>query len=161
MAIEVIETAASIQRQRFKLIPAVYALVRNEAGDYLLGLRKNTGYADGLWALPAGHLDGKETARAGLRREAREELGIDIGFDDMRVVLVMHRLAPTRECVDFFIEVTRWGGEIRNNEPEFCSALEFFPLDKLPENFIPYERYAFENILKGQSYCEFGWPAAC
>lgn len=157
MAIEIIETEAFRDKPRFKIIPCVYVLLKNAKNEYLLGLRQNTGYADGLWALPAGHLDGQETARQGLKREAKEELDIDVAVDDMDVALVMHRINSSRECVDFFIEVKKWSGELKNNELDFCQSLKFFALDQLPETLIPYERFAFEALRQGKTYCEFGW----
>lgn len=152
-----IETLQAKKKERFKIIPAVYLLLKDENGNYLLGLRKNTGYADGFWGIPAGHLDGNETVRQGLKREAEEELGIHVDVEDMKVVLSMHRLSPSRECVDFFIEIGKWSGNVKINEPDKCEKLEFFSIDKLPENLIPQEKYAFEMIKKGETYCEYGW----
>lgn len=56
---------------RFKLIPAVYLLLRSK-GKILLLRRSNTGYQDGMYSLIAGHLDGDELGTEGLIREAKE-----------------------------------------------------------------------------------------
>lgn len=43
--------------ERHKVVPAVYAVFRD--GDRLLLLRRaNTGYYDGYYSLPAGHVGG-------------------------------------------------------------------------------------------------------
>lgn len=152
-----IETAQAREEKRFKIIPAVYLLLQNEKKEYLFGLRKNTGYADGMWGLPAGHLDGFETMRQGLSREAQEELKIIIAPENMQVILMMHRLAPSRECVDCFIQASQWQGDIVIGEPNKCAELRFFSLNSLPDNIILQEKYALQAIQSGMHYCEYGW----
>jgi ADP-ribose pyrophosphatase YjhB (NUDIX family) len=57
--------------------PAVAALVTDDAGSYLLARRAIEPYL-GLWDLPGGFLDEGEGPLAGLRRELREEAGVDV-----------------------------------------------------------------------------------
>jgi len=54
------------------LMPAVAALVRNEAGHVLFQRRTD----DGLWSLPAGSVDPGETPSQALVREVQEETGL-------------------------------------------------------------------------------------
>ena len=145
----------SNQPQRFKLISAVHLfLLRDE--QVLLLRRFNTGYEDGNYSVIAGHLDGGEEVIAAMIREAREEAGIEIAPQDMRVVGVMHRNASD-ERVDFFLAAGRWRGEIRICEPERCDELAWYPLDNLPANVIPYVRQALENYRAGRWFASFGW----
>ena len=37
----------------------------------------------GMWALPAGYMDYDETPRAALRREVKEETGLDVAVGDV------------------------------------------------------------------------------
>lgn len=123
----------------------------------LLQRRFQTGFEDGNYGVPAGHLDGGETARQGGVREIREEIGIDIKPEDMTVVHVMHRKAINDERIDFFMTASVYAGEITNCEPNKCDDLQFFPLDNLPRNIVEYVKVAIENYQKGISYSEYGW----
>ncbi len=144
--------------ERFKLVAAVHLfLVRD--GRVLLARRRNTGYEDGRYSVIAGHLDGGEEVRAAAAREAREEAGIAIAPDDLAVVGVMHRRAED-ERIDFFLAAGRWTGAIVNAEPHKCDDLAWFPLDRLPENVIPYVRRALDNCRDcpdGMWFDSFGW----
>lgn len=145
----------SNQPQRFKLISAVHLfLLRDE--QVLLLRRFNTGYEDGNYSVIAGHLDGGEEVIAAMIREAREEAGIEIAPQDMRVVGVMHRNASD-ERVDFFLAAERWRGEVRICEPERCDELAWYPLNDLPANVIAYVRQALENYRAGRWFASFGW----
>lgn len=71
--------------ERFKLIGAVHLfLIRNQ--QVLLLRRFNTGYEDGNYSVPAGHLDGGEQIKTAAIREAKEECGIRIAPEDLEVV---------------------------------------------------------------------------
>ena len=55
------------KKERFKLIPAVYLLLRRDE-EVLLLRRANTGYQDGKYGLIAGHLDGDELGTVAMSR---------------------------------------------------------------------------------------------
>jgi len=122
----------------------------------LLARRFNTGYRDGEYSVPAGHLDGDETVFEAGMREAREETGVIIEPNDMRFSSVMHRIEGD-ERVDFFMQVHNWSGEIVNTEPDKCDDLRWVNLDELPDNTIPYVRQAIANHLHNIAFDEFGW----
>ena len=64
-------------KDRYKYICAVY-LILIKGNQILLLKRVNTGYEDGKYSLVAGHMDGNETIKQAMIREAREEAGIAI-----------------------------------------------------------------------------------
>jgi mutator protein MutT len=122
----------------------------------LLSRRYRTGYMDGYYSVPAGHLDGNETIRMAAVREAQEEIGIRIDPADITFAGVFHRHEGD-ERVDFFVRVKEWTGEPVNAEPEKCDELRWTDVKDLPENTIPYVRQAIENFRVGVPFEEFGW----
>lgn len=141
---------------RFTYIGSAYLfLIKDD--EILLQRRFQTGFEDGNYGVPAGHLDGSETAREGCAREIKEEIGIDIKPDDLTVVHVMHRKAEKDERIDFFMTTQAYEGEITNTEPHKCDDLSWFKLDALPENMVEYVRYAIERYRAGDTYSEYGW----
>lgn len=140
---------------RYKLIASGYLiLVRDE--NILLSRRFQTGYEDGKYSLPAGHMEEHETIREGTCREVQEEIGVILKPDNLDLVHVMHR-KDWDERIDFFFTTKKWNGEPKNMEPDRCDDLAWFPLDQLPANTVPYIRAAIENFQKKIWYAEFGW----
>jgi 8-oxo-dGTP pyrophosphatase MutT (NUDIX family) len=140
---------------RHTLPVAVHVLLLR-GSDVLLLLRANTGYEDGNYSVIAGHVEPGEQIVDTAIREAREEAGITVAPDDVRIVGVMHRREDD-ERIDFFVAVRRWVGEIRNGEPEKCAELRWFPLARLPQNVVPYVRRAIEDGPDGSWFDTFGW----
>jgi len=140
---------------RFKLIPEAHLVLMRDS-QILLLKRENTGYEDGNYSIIAGHIDGSETAREAMSREAKEEAGLIIHPDDFFLLHVMHRKASD-ERISFFFTTKIWKGEPRNMEPDKCGDLSWYDLDSLPTNMVPYIRAAIDNILRNEIYSEFGW----
>ncbi len=138
-------------RARF---PVTVHLLFFRENQILLLRRFQTGYADGQYSVPAGHLDGGETVMAAGIREAREEVGVEIDLNDMTFSTVMHRIEDD-ERVDFFIHVHNWQGEPFNAEPEKCDDLCWANVDQLPVNTVAYVRQALGNHLAGIPFDEF------
>jgi len=120
----------------------------------LLLRRFNTGFRDGEYTVPAGHMDGGETVLQSAIREGQEEVGVDIQETDMTFSTVMHRIED-EERVDFFFQVHKWSGEPFNAEPDKCDDLRWVALDQLPENTVPYVRQALSNHLNGVRFAEY------
>jgi 8-oxo-dGTP diphosphatase len=141
---------------RFTYIGSAYLFLIKD-NQILLQRRFNTGFEDGNYGVPAGHLDGGETAREGCAREIREEIGVTIKPEDLTVVHVMHRKAAKDERIDFFMTASVYEGEIVNNEPDKCDDLSWFPLDNLPANMVAYVKVALQHYLKDVMYSEYGY----
>lgn len=143
-------------RTNFPYVGSSYLfLVRNN--EILLQRRFQTGFEDGNYGVPAGHLDGGETSREGCAREVKEEIGIEIKPENLQVVHIMHRKAANDERIDFFMTASIYKGDIQNCEPNKCDDLSWFSLDNLPENTVAYVKAAIEAYKNGVMYSEFGW----
>lgn len=140
-------------RERFKVVPAVYLVLRRD-DQVLLSQRLNTGHMDGYFGLPSGHHDGGETLMQAMCREAKEEIGISITPDDLTFAHVMHRQADDGERVDFYFTCDVGDREVKNCEEEKCSELRWTSIDNLPENTIPVVRQALLAISKAEDYSE-------
>lgn len=144
--------------------PVTVHLLFFRENQVLLLRRFNTGFEDGNYSVPAGHLDGGETIRVAAAREAFEEVGVRIDLDKIAFATVTHRksndiLWGKDERVDFFVHIEAWNGKPFNAEPEKCDELGWWDLDALPGNTIPYIRKAIRNYLEGIPFDEFGWES--
>ena len=145
-------------KERHKAVPASYLLLIKD-GKILLGRRCNTEYMNGMYMVPAGHVEAGEPLTAAMVREAMEEIGIAIHPEDLKLVHTMYRPKSdeTGERLDFFFTAAKWEGIPVNNEPEKCDKLDWFQLENLPGNIVPYVKLAIENILKNIPLSEPEW----
>jgi len=144
--------------ERFRSAVAVHALlIKNR--QVLFSKRANTGYEDGKWSLPAGHVDPGESAVKALLREVFEELGVHVHRRDIQFEHILHKCGPVdrEERIDLFFTCSKWEGEIRNCEPDKCDALQWYDLDSPPVGTISYIAHTLEEIRAGRKFSEFGW----
>ena len=72
------------------LYAAVYVMLQR-GSRVLMSRRANTGFKDGWYTLPAGHVKPGERFVEAAVREAREETGVSILAQDVVVRTLMHR----------------------------------------------------------------------
>ncbi len=125
-------------------------------GKILLSRRFQTGYEDGKYSVPAGHVEDNESLLYSTCREVREEAGLVLKPKDLTLVHVMHRKSNDIR-MDYFFTTNKKGLVPQNMEPHKSDDLRWFPLNKLPTNTIPYIRAAIDNYRKKIIYSEFGW----
>ncbi|WP_069163441.1 NUDIX hydrolase [Nocardia altamirensis] len=141
--------------RRHKVTGDVHLLLRR-GNEVLFGQRHNTGFEDGAWHLPSGHLEADESVVSALIREANEEIGVTIKPDDVQFSHIMHNSSSGGRMA-FFFTVRNWKREPDNREPDKCSALEWFSTDALPDHMIDYCRVAMRSIADGNSFSVYGW----
>jgi len=69
--------------------PKVAVVAFIAADDRVLLIRRSVDPARGLWALPGGYMDAGELPIDALRREVREEVGLDIDVGDLLEIFPM------------------------------------------------------------------------
>lgn len=141
-------------KERLKIIPTVYLILVKD-DEILLSRRYNTGFRDGEYSFPAGHLDGNETLTQAMVREAKEEIGVGVKPENLKLVHVMHRKEPSEERVNFFFTAEKWAGKPKIMESRKCDDLRWFELDGLPDNTIPYIKQAISCFKNKIFYSEW------
>jgi len=111
----------------------VVGAVVTHAGRYLLG-RRAIEPRSGLWTLPAGYLEQRETPEDGARREAREELCAEIVLDGLLAVYTIERLSQVQ-----LIYRARFDGA-------FAAGSETLEAGLFAWDDIPWDAIAFPSV---------------
>lgn len=137
---------------RHKMAVASHLLLENDQGEVLFLRRNGTGYADGQWSVPAGHVDPGETLVEACIREAGEEIGIRLADADVRAALIQHKQdTDGEERIDIFFAAALPPAQMPIiAEPNECDALQWTAADAPPEPLVAYVRAALEAIGEGQ-----------
>ncbi len=143
-------------KTRFKVIAAVYVIMMRD-NKILLSRRCNTGFCDGQYGLPSGHVEEGESVQQALIRETKEEIGITLQATQFTLAHVRSRNAGDGHRLDSFFVCREWNGEPVNLEPEKCDQLSWFDKDDLPSSIIPYIKEVLEHIQQAELYSEEGW----
>ena len=146
--------------EHFKVYSAVFPIIikRYEGQmQVLLSMRKNTGYMDGRWDFAgSGHVDKNESAKQAVARECLEELGIIVKQDNIHFAHLSHRVGRNgeRTYFDIYFTVDSFIGEPFIAEPEKCSELQWFAIDRLPDEIIEIRKQALQLYLEAVPYDE-------
>lgn len=103
----------------------------------LLGKRKSI-HGNGAWSFPGGHLEHKESFEDCVKRETKEEAGIEI--KDIEFIWATNDIFEENEkhYVTIFMKANYASGEIKITEPDKWEKWEWFDVEDLPENlFLP------------------------
>lgn len=145
------------QKERNIARPAVYIILRKD-DEILLMRRQGSGYYDGWYSVPAGHVEAGELPLEALVREIKEELGITLNREHTHFAHAMYRTKhdETGDRADYFFVTTQWKGEPTIREPHKCDDVRWFPFDELPKNMMHHVREAIEYIQNNEFYSELG-----
>jgi len=133
--------------ERFKAAVTVGLILLNDKGQILLQKRCNTGYMDGKYALVAGHLEKNESLINGVIREVEEEINVILNKNNVEFVCII-RDGNNYDYINTYFKYQNYSNEVRNLEPEKCSELKWFDIDNLPDNIIPNDKRAINNMNK-------------
>jgi len=126
-------------------------------GKVLTVFRNNTLKNNNRHGLIGGRCEANETVKAAAIREAFEEVGVILKPEDLHLVHTIHSKEKNEEVLGFYFVAENWEGEPFNKDTSKHACIEWFPLDKLPEDLIPRNRQAIECWKKGIAYSEYGW----
>ena len=127
----------------------VGAILVNPRGQIFLARRgPNAKNERGLWEFPGGSVEFGETLSAALRREMREEYGIEIVVGELLDVVDhilpeegQHWVSPTYLC-------TILSGEPRILEPGKCSEIRWFFPNEVPGDLTMITRENLNHYLQ-------------
>ena len=74
--------------ERFKMRVAVHIILEHN-NEFLLLRKYNTGYEDGKYCFPGGHVEKGEPIHKAMIREAREEIGIEIKDENLNLIHIL------------------------------------------------------------------------
>ncbi len=118
-------------------------------GRVFLARRRGT-LGEGSWGSAGGHLEFGESLVDCARREAREELGVDVG--ESRFLCLTNIVAYGRHYVDVEFLGDIGNQEPRMMEPEAFGEFGWFPLESPPEPLFHAMRRAIDSLLTGRQY---------
>jgi len=123
----------------------VVAAVLIERRRVLLTQRKAGAHLAGAWELPGGKMEPDEDPRAALRRELREELGIDVEVG-APVEVTYHRY-PEKTVLLMFFEVRRTSS---SPEPQALdvAAMRWAGVDELRDGEFPPADVAVLDVVR-------------
>lgn len=111
-------------------LPSVSAVVRNAAGELLLGKRAD----DGRWSVVSGFVEPGEQPATAVVREVQEETGLDVEPVRLSSVVSHPHTYPNGDRCEYLnlgFHCRLLGGTARVNDDESV-AVRWFPMDALP-----------------------------
>lgn len=114
---------------------SVGAMIFNEKNELFLTKRsKKATNERGCWEVPGGKVEFGETLEHAVKREIREEYGVDIEL--VKQFPAANHLIPAEKqhwVPTTFLAKIKVGQKPRICEPEKCDEIGWFPLDNLPQ----------------------------
>ena len=139
-----------------QIVKGVFLFLLKE-DQILLSKRKNTTHFQDYYGVISGNVLKNEIFETAIIREAKEETGIKLQKQDLKVVHVMHRIDEQDESMYFFFIAEKWIGEIENKEPNRCEELIWTSIEKLPEKIVPYVKDAIKYYKTAKYFSEYKW----
>jgi 8-oxo-dGTP diphosphatase len=123
-------------------------IIMNKEGQVLLSKRKVKEGKD-MYCLPGGKREKGEKANKAAQRELKEELGIKV--NNLKYIETKKkRLSKLWEIMIFYTLLSdKQTTKIKNVEPDKTESIDWFDLDKLPENMWEHNKeYLLESLSR-------------
>lgn len=130
-------------------VPGVRAVIVNDREELLLQRRTDTA----LWGLPGGGVELDETVFEALKREVVEETALEVTEAEPMGLYSgpNHRFAYPNgdrvQCFALAFLIRKWEGSPRADGRE-GSAVQFFPLSRLPEDLVPLHHPTIDDYSR-------------
>jgi ADP-ribose pyrophosphatase YjhB (NUDIX family) len=128
-----------------KVVPSVFVVIEKD-NKFLLLRRAGTGYMDGWYDLPAGHLEDQEELKAGAARELYEEASLKVVPADLKLTHVYQNHTGEPPHYGYMFVAKKWSGEPKIMEPEKCDDIGWFSIEAFPSKTLPYTKFALKNL---------------
>lgn len=129
------EATSSTNSAQFRI--GVFALIFDEEQRVLLAHRRDIDW----WNLPGGGMEHGETVEDAVRREVREETGLEV---EVKYLVGVYSKPQKQEVVLTF-NCRAAGGVLTTTEES--RACRYFAADGLPVNTLPKHRQRIEDAL--------------
>jgi ADP-ribose pyrophosphatase YjhB (NUDIX family) len=143
------------------LVAAV--IVHDKATNHVVLLQRSdqAKFAKGMWDLPVGKCEPGEPITETAVRELREETGLMVKPDSLRVAHIIHSAwdveAPSGFLTVVFV-AHAWSGELKNREPRKHAQVRWVDTDSIPEAFVDTTSSALHGYLRdGPEVTLHGW----
>ena len=140
-----------------KIGVGVGVVILNEQKQILLGLRNPnkenkegelTG--SGLWTMPGGKVEIKETLSNAAIRETKEETGIEI--ENLELVAVLDDIEENSHYVTIGFMAKKYTGTPEVKEKDTIVEWKWFDLNNLPQNLYKPSKKILQNIKNNKIY---------
>ena len=130
-------------------VGAGFIIVEN--GKTFLAKRKGS-HGEGTFGSCGGHLESGETIKECLKREAKEELGIEIEIVKFLCCFNMIKYGKHYMDLEFLAKIKK--GEPTIMEPDRIESIGWYPLDKLPSPLFEPLKVALDAYRTGKAFYE-------
>lgn len=125
----------------------VGAVILNDNHEILLVLRNRAPEKD-TWSIPGGKIELYETLEEGVVREIKEEVNLVVEVKELLCLAQTIQPENAEHWVSAIYVVAIKGGELCNMEEDGAiGAVQWFPLNRLPDNLACFTVPAIEKLV--------------
>ena len=121
-------------------------IVRDQRGKILIDRRRSTGEMGGFWEFPGGKIEPNETIKECIKRELKEELGIEVSVGESLTTIEYQY--PKFQVTLFVHYCQHLKGVPQTIE---CEEIRWVDLWELDEYAFPEANYEIINLLKSSA----------